>query len=229
MSLEWEFGRDLKGSEISRILVGRAWKTFRDNLGAMPRLYLLKTWRFWSGYELPQIEAYVWWRRVFTGLKLLPVPFTLLSALGLVGLAFLPSRPRRVRGDPGDDLLPVPAALLPHLALPAAHRARCWPRPRPWRCAPWSATRCRWRRPAARKGPRLVARRRGRRARAAAVARLDGPALGQRRLAGEAARGVAGRPAGRPPHRPWRGAGRPRRRGRAWPRPRSCWPATWRT
>ncbi len=96
MSLEWETGRDLKGSEVSRILTGRAWRTFRDNLDAMPRLYLLKTWRFWSGYELPQIEAYVWWHRVFTGLKLLPVPYVLLSALGLAGLAFLPRRPRLV-------------------------------------------------------------------------------------------------------------------------------------
>ncbi|MFN2370860.1 MAG: hypothetical protein ABR506_06845, partial [Candidatus Krumholzibacteriia bacterium] len=76
LSLENEFGRDLKGSEVSRILARRAWRTFRENLEQMPRLYLLKTWRFWSGYELPQIEAYVWWREVFAGLRLLPVPFT---------------------------------------------------------------------------------------------------------------------------------------------------------
>ena len=96
MSLEWELGRDLKGSEISRILADRAWQTFRDNLGAMPRLYLLKTWRFWSGYELPQIDAFIWWRHQFLGLKLLPVPYLVLSALGLAGLAFLPRRTRPV-------------------------------------------------------------------------------------------------------------------------------------
>ena len=96
MSLEWELGRDLKGSEISRILAGRAWRTFRDNLGAMPRLYLLKTWRFWSGYELPQIDAFIWWRHQFLGLRLLPVPYVALSALGLAGLAFVPRRTRPV-------------------------------------------------------------------------------------------------------------------------------------
>ena len=54
-TLERELGRDLKGSEVSRILTLRAWAAFRDNLDAMPLHYLRKAYRFWNGYELPQI------------------------------------------------------------------------------------------------------------------------------------------------------------------------------
>lgn len=155
LTLEGEFGRDLKGSEVSRILTRRAGQIFRENLGAMPRLYLLKIWRFWSGYELPQIEAYVWWREVFTGLKLLPVPYTLISALGLVGLAFLPRRARLVVLvvvlSYFLSLLPFfPTSryrqpIAPLLAIGAAA----------WVCA-LIGTRCRWRRAPTRR-TRLVA------------------------------------------------------------------------
>ncbi|MBE0565960.1 MAG: glycosyltransferase family 39 protein, partial [Krumholzibacteria bacterium] len=155
LTLEGEFGRDLKGSEVSRILTRRAWQVFRENLAAMPRLYLLKIWRFWSGYELPQIEAYVWWREVFTGLKLLPVPYTIISALGLVGLAFLPRRARLVVLvvvlSYFLSLLPFfPTSryrqpIAPLLAIGAAA----------WVCALIGA-RCRWRRAPTRRS-RLVA------------------------------------------------------------------------
>jgi tetratricopeptide (TPR) repeat protein len=93
-TLEREFGRDLKGSEVSRILSGRAWRMFRDNLGAMPRHYLRKAYRFWNGYELPQIISYDYWKTQFSALWVLPVPFVLLSALGLVGFRFLPTPAR---------------------------------------------------------------------------------------------------------------------------------------
>jgi tetratricopeptide (TPR) repeat protein len=96
--LERELGRDLKGSEVSRILTRRAWTAFRDNLGAMPLHYLRKAYRFWNGYELPQIVSYDYYHRQFLSLRLLPVPFVLLSALGLVGLRFLPVRARWVVG-----------------------------------------------------------------------------------------------------------------------------------
>ena len=93
-TLERELGRDLKGSEVSRILTRRAWRKFRDNLGAMPLHYVRKAFRFWNGYELPQIVSYDYWKSQFFALWVLPVPFVLLSALGLLGLWFLPKPAR---------------------------------------------------------------------------------------------------------------------------------------
>jgi len=93
-TLERELGRDLKGSEVSRILTGRAWRMFTGNLGAMPEHYARKVYRFWNGYELPQIISYDYWKTQFSALWVLPVPFVLLSALGLLGFRFLP-RPAR--------------------------------------------------------------------------------------------------------------------------------------
>ena len=89
-TLERELGRDLKGSQVSRILTRRAIGEFTDNLGAMPLHYLRKAYRFWNGYELPQIVSYDYWRGQFGALKPLALPFTLLSALGLLGIRFLP-------------------------------------------------------------------------------------------------------------------------------------------
>lgn len=93
-TLERELGRDLKGSEVSRILTRRAVSMFRENLGAMPMHYLRKVYRFWNGYELPQIVSYDYWRGEFGALKPLILPFTLLSALGLLGLPHLPRQQR---------------------------------------------------------------------------------------------------------------------------------------
>ncbi len=95
-TLERELGRDLKGSKVSRILTQRAWREFRDNLGAMPLHYLRKAYRFWNGYELPQIYSYDFWHRFFPALRILIVPFCLLSALGLLGIHFLPATGRRI-------------------------------------------------------------------------------------------------------------------------------------
>jgi len=95
-TLERELGRDLKGSEVSRILTRRAWDEFRGNLGAMPRHYLLKAYRFWNGYELPQIFSYGHWKHRFASLRYLPVDYTFLAAFGLLGLRFLPADRRRV-------------------------------------------------------------------------------------------------------------------------------------
>jgi tetratricopeptide (TPR) repeat protein len=93
-TLEGELGRDLKGSEVSRILTGRAWRMFADNLGAMPEHYARKIYRFWNGYELPQIISFDYWKTRFSALWVLPVPFVLLSALGLLGFRFLPTSAR---------------------------------------------------------------------------------------------------------------------------------------
>ncbi len=90
-TLERELGRDLKGSEVSRILTRRAVTEFRDNIGAMPMHYLRKIYRFWNGYELTQIFSFEYWRHQLPALRALVVPFTLLAALGLLGIAFLPA------------------------------------------------------------------------------------------------------------------------------------------
>ena len=98
MSLEWEQGRDVKGSEVSRILARRAWETFRDDFAAMPSHYARKVWRFWSGYELPQIAAYDHWHARFWSLRVLPVPYLLFTAAGLAGFLVLPGRARWIVG-----------------------------------------------------------------------------------------------------------------------------------
>lgn len=98
MSLEWEQGRDVKGSEVSRTLAGRAWETFRDDFSNMPAHYARKVWRFWSGYELPQIAAYDHWHVRFWSLRVMLVPYLLLTTLGLAGFLVLPVRARWIIG-----------------------------------------------------------------------------------------------------------------------------------
>ncbi len=95
-TLERELGRDLKGSEVSRILTGRAWRLFRDDLAAMPMHYVRKVYRFWNGYELPQIVSYDYWRKQFPAFKPLVLPYTVLSALGLLGLLAAPRQQRAI-------------------------------------------------------------------------------------------------------------------------------------
>jgi hypothetical protein len=97
-TLQRELGRELKGSEVSRILARRAVDLFFADLGRMPAHYARKAYRFWNGYELPQIVSYDYWRTRYTALLALPVPFTVLSAFGLLGLRFLPLRARWVVG-----------------------------------------------------------------------------------------------------------------------------------
>ena len=95
-TLELEMGKDLKGSEVSRILAQRAWHEFTDNLMSMPKLYLLKTYRFWNGYELPQIFSFHYWHGQIPALKILVMPFFLLVALGLCGIGFLKPIPKLI-------------------------------------------------------------------------------------------------------------------------------------
>ena len=82
------------GSEVSRILTRRAWDEFRTHLAVMPLHYARKIYRFWNGYELPQIVSYDYYKREFRSLWPLPVPFVVLSALGLAGTWLLPRRAR---------------------------------------------------------------------------------------------------------------------------------------
>jgi len=97
-TLEREVGHDLKGSEVSRILTRRAVNLFFDDFSRMPTHYLRKAYRFWNGYELPQIVSYDYWRTKYKALLVLPVPYVLLSALGLLGMWFLPVRARWIVG-----------------------------------------------------------------------------------------------------------------------------------
>jgi tetratricopeptide (TPR) repeat protein len=96
LTLEREYGRDLKGSEVSRIYTQRAWRMALEQPLATFKLYLVKLFRFWNGYEVPQIASYDFWRSRTLALKLMFVPFTLLAASGLAGLVLLRGRLRLV-------------------------------------------------------------------------------------------------------------------------------------
>ena len=75
-----------------------ATRHFIDDFGRMPAHYARKAYRFWNGYELPQIVSYDHWRWRFNSLLALPVPYVVLSAFGLLGLFFLPARARWIVG-----------------------------------------------------------------------------------------------------------------------------------
>jgi tetratricopeptide (TPR) repeat protein len=92
LQLESEAGHALKGSEISRILSKQAWELFVTDIDAMPAHYARKAYRFWNGYELPQIASYDYWRENIPVLRPLALPFMVFSALGLLGLLYLPAR-----------------------------------------------------------------------------------------------------------------------------------------
>jgi len=94
--LEADLGRELSASEISGELTRRALARLAREPGDMVAHYGRKAYRFWSGYELPQIFSWNFWRGRHLALQLHPVPFVLLSALGLVGAAALPWLARRL-------------------------------------------------------------------------------------------------------------------------------------
>ena len=94
--LEADLGREMSPSDVSRELTRRAiLKVWREP-GAMVGHYARKAYRFWSGYELPQIVSWNVWRHKLTPLALFPVPFVLLVALGLTGAVVLGRPARRV-------------------------------------------------------------------------------------------------------------------------------------
>jgi len=93
--LEAELGRDFSPSQVSRELARRAARHVLDEPGAMVAHYARKAYRFWSGYELPQIFSWNYWHVRLAPLCWFPVPFVLLAAGGLAGLVALPPPVRR--------------------------------------------------------------------------------------------------------------------------------------
>lgn len=94
-TLEAELGRGLRPSEVSRIFTERALAAMASRPLATVANWGVKAYRFWNGYELPQIAAWEFWRERCAALRWLPVPFTLLAACGLPGLWLLRGRERR--------------------------------------------------------------------------------------------------------------------------------------
>lgn len=94
-TLETELGRGLRPSQVSRILARRALAAMAHRPLATAGNWAVKAYRFWNGYELPQIAAWEFWRERCAALRWLPVPFTLLAACGLPGLWLLRGRERR--------------------------------------------------------------------------------------------------------------------------------------
>jgi tetratricopeptide (TPR) repeat protein len=94
--LESQLGRELRPSEVSRRFTRRAFELVRDDPAGAAARVLLKGYRFWNGYEQPQLAAWDFWRGRVAVLRLLPVPFLLLAACGLPGLALLRPPARRV-------------------------------------------------------------------------------------------------------------------------------------
>ncbi len=94
IKLEAELGREVKPSEVSRIYTQRAVREFLARPGPLLVHTARKAYRFWSGYELPQIVAYDYWRDRSSALRLLVTPFTVLSAAGLLGMFRLRGRGR---------------------------------------------------------------------------------------------------------------------------------------
>jgi tetratricopeptide (TPR) repeat protein len=94
--LEAEAGRGLAPSEISRELTRRAVARVVDEPGAMVAHYARKAYRFWSGYELPQIYSWTFWRARSPALRAAFVPAVVLLAAGLVGVWTLRRPVRRL-------------------------------------------------------------------------------------------------------------------------------------
>jgi tetratricopeptide (TPR) repeat protein len=90
--LEEELGRDLRPSETSGIFVRRVVGRIREQPWTTLKIYLQKAYRFWNGYELPQLASYDSYRDQLLSLRLHWVPFTVISAFGLVGLFLLRGR-----------------------------------------------------------------------------------------------------------------------------------------
>jgi len=81
-----ELGHDLRPSEASRIYSQRALAALASQPMTMLAHFARKAYRFWSGYELPQLTSYDFHARNSHVLRWLPVSYTLLAAGGLLGL-----------------------------------------------------------------------------------------------------------------------------------------------
>ena len=92
--LEQQAGHALRPSQVSRELIYNAIElVLRDPASAL-KYHLLKTYRFFSGYELPQIYSWNYWRTQFIPLRFFPIPAIVFTALGLAGCLTLYSAAR---------------------------------------------------------------------------------------------------------------------------------------
>jgi len=83
--------------EADRIWGQEAWRAVRDDPGRAAALYLKKVWLHFQGWEIDQLTPLPAWVDAAPPLRLLVVPYGLVSALGLAGLVVLPWRDRRLR------------------------------------------------------------------------------------------------------------------------------------
>jgi hypothetical protein len=74
-------------AEADRIWSREAWRTMRGNPVRTTGLWLRKVWLHLQGWEIDQLTPLSGWRKAAPVLAWLPVPFALLVALGLGGLA----------------------------------------------------------------------------------------------------------------------------------------------
>jgi 4-amino-4-deoxy-L-arabinose transferase-like glycosyltransferase len=94
--LEAEGGAELRPSEVSRQLAGRALARMAEDPADMAAHYARKAYRLASAYELPQIHDWNYWQPRLPALMAYPVTALLLLALGLPGVAALRGAARRV-------------------------------------------------------------------------------------------------------------------------------------
>jgi len=74
-------------AEADRIWRDEAWRTITENPGRTAGLWLKKVWLHLQGWEIDQLTPLTRWRAAAPALAWLPVPFALVVALGLGGMA----------------------------------------------------------------------------------------------------------------------------------------------
>ncbi|MFO7652809.1 MAG: hypothetical protein R6X25_03200 [Candidatus Krumholzibacteriia bacterium] len=96
--LERKLGRPVAGrAEADRIWAREAWRAVQADPVDAARLYLRKVWLHLQAWEIAQLTALPAWNEAVAPLKLLIVPYGLLSTLGLAGAALVGWRERRLR------------------------------------------------------------------------------------------------------------------------------------
>jgi hypothetical protein len=93
-----KLGRPVAGRvEADAIWAREAWRAVRADPGRAVALYLKKLWLHFQAWEIDQLTPLPAWAEASPPLRLLVVPYGLVSALGLAGLVVLPWRERRLR------------------------------------------------------------------------------------------------------------------------------------
>ncbi|MCK4773923.1 MAG: tetratricopeptide repeat protein [Candidatus Krumholzibacteria bacterium] len=88
-------GRDMTPSEVSAYWFDKAFSFIRSHPAAELKLLGRKAAMFFNAYEMPQIESYDLTRRRYSSLRLFPIHFWFLGAVGIFGLLFSLSRWRK--------------------------------------------------------------------------------------------------------------------------------------